>query len=234
MTKNELLEQINQLGVEKNMKILVHTALSKVGHLDNGPKDLIDALKEAVSENGIVAMPAYNTTKDYTPNLSIVNETFKKDSEVICTNQIIASFAFWGNEKSKIAGNIEYTEEGLSFENGEQSTLARLYENDGWSLMIGTDYSTCTMIHLAENRAKWPGKFIFTENVTLPDGRTIPFHNVAYQEEDFNMIGTAFESRFWGDDSVIRFGKIGNADCRLFNQKVFVDFAIDWMERNRK
>ena len=59
MTKNELLEQINQLGVEKNMKILVHTALSKVGHLDNGPKDLIDALKEAVSENGIVAMPAH-------------------------------------------------------------------------------------------------------------------------------------------------------------------------------
>lgn len=234
LTKDELKSELELLGVSKGMKILVHVALSKVGRLENGPDDLITALQETVTDSGIVAMPAYNCYGDYKPNLSIVNDVFRRQGDVICTNQLIAAFAVWGCGKEQIAASVPYTEEGLSFENGEKSTIARLYENDSWSLMIGTDYSTCTMLHLAENRANWPGKFIYTEEVTLPDGSKCPYHDVAYQDEDFNMIGKAFESRFWGDESVIRFGKLGNAECRLVNQRILVDYAVDWMQRNRK
>lgn len=234
LTADTLKTELGKLGVSAGMKILVHVALSKVGRLENGPEDFISALKAAVTENGIVAMPAYNCYGDYKPSLSIVNDAFKKQGDVIKTNQLIAAFAVWGRAKADIAASVPYTEEGLSFENGEKSTIARLYENDGWSLMIGTDYSTCTMLHLAENRASWPGKFIYTEEVTLPDGSKCLYHDVAYQDEDFNMIGKAFESRFWGDESVIRFGKIGNAECRLVNQRILVDYAVDWMQRNRQ
>lgn len=233
LKKEELKTQLEAIGVTPGMKLLVHVALSKAGRLENGPDDLIRALEEAVTESGIVAMPAYNCYGDYKPNLSIVNDAFKKQGDVIKTNQLIAAFAVWGRAKADIAASVPYTEEGLSFENGEKSTLARLYENDGWSLMIGTDYSTCTMLHLAENRASWPGKFIYTEEVTLPDGTKCAYHDVAYQDEDFNMIGKAFESRFWGDETVIRFGKLGNAECRLVNQRILVDYAVDWMQRNR-
>lgn len=234
MTKTEIKTQLENLGIRTGMKLLVHVSLSKVGHLENGPEELLSVLKEIVTENGIIAMPAYNCYGDYKPNLSIVNDIFKKQENVICTNQIIASFAVWGSEKEKIAANVPYTEEGLSFENGEKSTIARLYENGGWSLMIGTDYSTCTMMHLAENRAKWPEKFIYTEEVTTPDGKKVLYHDVAYQEEDFNEIGKAFEEKFHDDQNIIRFGKIGNADCRLINQKKLVDFAENWMNTNRK
>lgn len=234
MTKEELKSQFQTLGLKSGMKILVHTSLSKVGHLENGPEDLINALKETVTENGIIVMPAYNCSGDYKPNLSIVNDTFKNQPDVIRTNQLIASMAVWGAQKEKIAANVPYTEEGLSFEHGEKSTIAKLYENNGWSLMIGTDYSTCTMMHLAENRANWPGKFIYTEEVTTPDGKKVLYHDVAYQEEDFNDIGKAFESKYKDDKTAILYGKIGNADCRLINQKILVDFAINWMNLNRK
>lgn len=233
MTKNELIEQIKNLGIENGMKVLVHTAFSKVGKVEDGPEALISAIKEVVTPNGILAMPSYNSYGDYKPNLSIVNEIFRNQKDVVRTNQVIASFAVWGNVKEEIAGNIEYTEEGLSFENGEKSTLAKMYAAGGWSLMIGTDYSTCTIIHLAENRAKWPSKFIYTENYISPDGKKIPFHDVAYQEEDFNEVGTAFEKVYKNDSSAFRTGKIGNAECKLINQHTFVDFAVKWMERNR-
>ena len=233
MPKNELIEQIKNLGVENGMKVLVHVAFSKVGKVENGPDDLISAIKEVITEKGIFAMPAYNSYGDYKPNLSIVNEIFRNQKDVIHTNQVIASFAVWGKDKEKIAGNIEYTEDGLSFENGEKSTLAKMYENDGWSMMIGTDYSTCTIIHLAENRAKWPSKFIYTEEYVAPDGKKIPFHDVAYQEDDFNDVGAAFEKVYKNDKSAFRTGKIGNAECKLINQRIFTDFAVKWMEENR-
>lgn len=234
MKKDELKNQLQELGLKSGMKILVHVSLSKIGWLENCAETLIKALQETVGENGTIVMPAYNSYGNYKPNLSVVNDYFKQLPDVIKTNQLISSFAVWGSDKEKIAGNIEYTEEGLSFENGEKSTIARLYENNGWSLMLGTDYSTCTIIHLAENRAEWPSKFIYTEQYKLPDGKIIPFHDVAYQDEDFNLIGNAFEEKFGKDDLVIRFGKVGKAECKLINQKVFVDFAVEWMKKNRK
>ena len=65
------------------------------------------------------------------------------------------------------------------------------------------------------------------------DGKRIPFHDVAYEEADFNVIGNEFESIYKDDGSIFRFGKVGNAACRLINQRAFVDFAVDWMNKNR-
>ena len=233
LTKMAIIEELKNLGLQKGMKILVHVALSKIGYLENGPETLISAIKEIITEDGVIVMPAYNSYGEYKPNLSIVNESFKNQNDIIRTNQLIASFAIWGNEKEKIAANIDYTEDGLSFEAGEKSTLARLYENNGWSLMLGTDYSTCTILHLAENRATWPAKIIFTEEYISREGKRIPFHDVAYQDEDFNEIGEAFESHYKNDDSVFKSVIIGNAKCKLINQRSFVDFAVNWMNQNR-
>lgn len=234
MKIEELKHELKKLGLKRNMKIMVHVSLSKIGRLDDGPAELIRALEDIVSEEGIIVMPAYKNYGDYKPVLSIVNDAFKTMPDVICTNQLTASFAVWGNKKTDIAGFIEYTEDGLSFENGEKSTVARLYKNGGWSLFLGTDYSTCTMLHLAENRAVWPSKIIFTEEYVSPEGLKILYHDVAYQDEDFNEIGKAFEICFKDNPKIIKFGRIGNADCKLINQKKLVDYAVEWMKNNRQ
>lgn len=237
MTKDKIKEELLKLGLEREMKILVHVSLSKIGHIEGGAETLIAALKEIVSENGVITLPAYNSYNDYKPKLSVVSEVFKKQSDTIRTNQVIASFALWGKEKEKIAANVEYTQEGLSFEAGEKSTLARLYQNGGWSLMLGTDYSTCTILHLAENRADWQSKIIFTDEYVFPDEKNgekkILFKDVAYQSEDFYEIGKSFEAIYQNDTAAFRSGKVGKANCKLINQRIFVDFAVNWINQNR-
>ena len=109
MKKIDLINELHKIDLEKNMKILLHVSLSKIGYLNNGPKDLIDAIEDIITTDGILVMPAYNSYGNYKPYLSIVNEYFKNQEDVTCTNQIIASFAVWGNQKGKIAANIEYT-----------------------------------------------------------------------------------------------------------------------------
>ena len=47
------------------------------------------------------------------------------------------------------------------------------------------------------------------------------------------FIGEAFESLYKNDDSVFKSGIIGNAKCKLINQRRFVDFAVNWMNQNR-
>ena len=111
----ELHKQLKELGLKKRMKILVHVSLSKIGYVDNGPDSLISVIKEIISDDGIIVMPAYNSYGEYKPNLSIVNEIFKNQCDTIRTNHVIASFAVWGNEKEKIGVNIEYTENCVLF-----------------------------------------------------------------------------------------------------------------------
>ena len=42
MNKNDLKSKLQKIGIENNMKILLHVSLSKIGHLDNGPETLIE------------------------------------------------------------------------------------------------------------------------------------------------------------------------------------------------
>lgn len=85
--------------------------------------------------------------------------------------------------------------------------------DDGWSLLIGTDYADCAILKFAEKLCKKESK---------------------NNPEEFKLVSTAFENRFWGDEDAVRFGKIGNSPARLIYQKLFVDYAADWMFKNRK
>ena len=58
VTKNELKESLKSLGVCKGMTLEVHSSLSSFGELEGGAETVIDTLKELVTEEGSVFMPA--------------------------------------------------------------------------------------------------------------------------------------------------------------------------------
>ena len=46
--------------------------------------------------------------------------------------------------------------------------------------------------------------------------------------EDFEEIGKAFE-----ENTTVSKGVIGNAEIRLIRQRNIVDYAVEWIEKNR-
>lgn len=88
------------------------------------------------------------------------------------------------------------------------------YKNYDWFLMNGNNYSNCALLKIAETLCNKAKK---TDN-----------------SEEFKLIGTAFENRFWGDESAIRFAKTPASEARLLNISLFVDYAADWLYKNRK
>lgn len=65
----------------------------------------------------------------------------------------------------------------------------------------------------------------------------LPFLNcdkTNLSQQDFHLLGTAFENRFWGDQDVIRYETVDGKDCRIVNKKLIVDYALDWIFKNKK
>ena len=61
VTKQQLKTALRELGVEQGMILEVHTSLSSFGELEGGANAVIDTLKELVTEEGSIFMPALRT-----------------------------------------------------------------------------------------------------------------------------------------------------------------------------
>ena len=64
VTKNELKNQLLKLGIEPGMILEVHSSLSSFGELDDGAITVIDTLKELVTVEGSIFMPALRLSRE--------------------------------------------------------------------------------------------------------------------------------------------------------------------------
>ena len=64
VTKNESKESLKSLGICKGMTLEVHSSLSSFGELEGGAETVIDILKELVTEEGSIFMPALRLSKE--------------------------------------------------------------------------------------------------------------------------------------------------------------------------
>ncbi len=58
VTKKMLKNALIDLGIEKGMILEVHSSLSSFGELEGGAETVIDTIKELVTEEGSIFMPA--------------------------------------------------------------------------------------------------------------------------------------------------------------------------------
>ena len=87
-------------------------------------------------------------------------------------------------------------------------------------------------MHLADVRANYPGKHNSIEySAVLEDGKRVwkQYETLFVDGEDFNEIGAAFENT-----CSVRKVALGNGTITLMKQRELVDFAVTWIEQNRK
>ena len=57
MDQQQLEHDFRNAGIKSGDSVLVHSALSRIGHLKAGPKTFVDALMQVVGETGTILMP---------------------------------------------------------------------------------------------------------------------------------------------------------------------------------
>ena len=253
-TRQSLGNDLRTLGVQAGMTLIMHSSLKSLGWVCGGPVTVLQALMDVVTPAGTIVvptqtsdysdpalwqhppvpeswwqiiydtMPAFDARITPTSHMGIIAETFRSWPGVLRSDHPTVSFAAWGRH----AGHI-ITGHSLEYGLGEGSPLARIYDLDGWVLLLGVGYDSNTSMHLAEYRA--PG---FEETMlgapVLENGQRVwkRYRDIEIDSDIFPEIGADFERT-----GQVRMAKVGSADTRLFRQKAAVDFAQEWLTARR-
>lgn len=254
--KADVIDALKRIGVKEGDDVIVHTSLKNLGYVCGGAQVIIEALTETIGKAGTIMMPtqtwknldpsygvhweepeewwdlirenwpAYD--KDITPTntMGAVSEMFRRWPEALRSDHPVRSFAAWGKK-------AEFLTSGHGLEDifGNTSPVGKLYDLDGYVLMIGVGYDKNTSFHLADERAKYQGKRKENNSCAIMrEGRRewITYETLYVDGEDFDEIGAAFEESY-----PVKSVSLGNGTLRYIRQRDLVDFAVDWIEENR-
>lgn len=173
--------------------------------------------------------PAYHPDLTPTRSMGVIAETFRKQKGALRSAHPHHSFCACGHQASYLTNN-----HSLKFGLGEGSPLARIYDLDGFVLLLGVGHDSNTSMHLAEYRANFPTKRTVQEGAPISTAGTrrwTTFEDIDLDSSDFERIGADFLRSDIGHG--VRRGRVGLADCQLIPQRAAVDFAVDWLEENR-
>ena len=256
LTVTSLAQQLRKCGLDEGQTVLVHLAMSKLGWVIGGAEAVILALLAAVGQEGTIMMvtnssdntdpaiwqhppvpqewwqlirdhtPAYNPATTPTRGMGVVPELFRTWPGALRSEHPAFSLAALGPDAEFLTSDHSLTEDA-----GDDSPLGKLYELDGYVLLLGVDHWNNTSLHLSEYRADYPGKrYVPTGSAMLVDGKRqwVCFDELAGAPDDFGEVGSAFDAAH-----NIAIQHINQAEVRFFRQRLLVDFAVEWMELNR-
>jgi aminoglycoside 3-N-acetyltransferase len=251
-----LAEQFAACGLEAGQTILVHSSLSSLGWVAGREVAVIQALMQVLTPVGTLMMPthsndntnpsnwqnppvpeswwqpirdhmpAYDPALTPTREMGAIPENFRRWPGVIRSRHPNASFAAWGKHAAFLTDN-HLLESSLS----EGSPLARLYDLDGYVMLLGVGHGNNTSLHLAEYRANFRGKQMKTSGcAVLMDGsrQWVTYEDLVIDADDFPTLGDQYEA-----EHGIPRRRVGQAEVRFMRQRPLIDYAVQWMEKHR-
>jgi aminoglycoside 3-N-acetyltransferase len=257
VTKKDIINELTKMRLKEGDNVLCHISLSSMGYVLGGAQTVCEALLEIVKDSGIVMMPtqswrnlepeegvhweaskeewdiiraefpAYDKFKTPTSTMGVCAELFRTFPNAYRSDHPARSFAAIGKYAKYLTDNHD-----LSNIFGEGSPLSKLYDLNGKVLLIGVLHDKNTSIHLADVRANYESKHnVICHSAILENGKRVwkAYETLYVDGEDFISLGESFEK-----NNTISYGKIGDASIRLMNQRELVDYAVSWIEKNRK
>lgn len=256
LTLPELTDQLRACGITEGQTVIAHISLSRLGFVVGGAETVVRALLALLGPSGTLMMPAqswknldpetgvhWEEPKEWWPiirehwpaydpavtpsiGMGAVAEMLRTWPGAVRSDHPARSFAAVGPRARRLT-------EGHDLSNifGDGSPLDKLYQSDGYVLLIGVGHDKNTSLHLAENRAGYPSKRTVQESsAMLVDGvrRWVTYSTLEVDDHDFVDLGKDYEQ-----ESGLPVYQVGGAEVRFFKQRPFVDWAAAWMEQHR-
>jgi aminoglycoside 3-N-acetyltransferase len=248
-TKEDLKNQLKSIGILKGDTVLVHSAMSKIGFVDGGPKTIVEALLETVGPSGHILMPNSPNARfqlDYIQEIKgfdVLNDKSKLGAISEYFRQHKEAVRSWHPTEpvSCIGADSEYFV-GSHFNQitpyNENSPFYRVAERKGKILMIGVTLDNAgTNLHTLEDEVedfKYPvyHSTVFETKIIDPRGekhvvKTKVHDPIWSKKRKCDGLIPLFEER-----NVLEIVKFGNASTLLLDAKMMLDVMIEEYKNN--
>lgn len=225
VNRNDIVNGLEKLGLRAGDVAFVHSSLSSFGHVVGGAETVVSAFLDALEPGGTLAVPIFRRYFWGGPH-----QVWDRDNSPSLMGRISETVRTWpGGRKSHHAphpiaavGRLaeDLTERYNISDFGPDSPFSRMEELNAWIVLVGVDYNSCTMIHLAEESMEVPYRhWVELTGTVIEDGvaarKTYRFL-ARYQgvSNDFMPLGNRLES-----EGMVRIGVIGKSTIRCFRSQ---------------
>ena len=236
-TKSQIYNQLKQMNAPQDKPVIVHVSLRAVGEVEGRAQGLLDVLVEYFTEKGgLLVVPTHTwanfyelkkkITLDLNDNATCIG-TFPsialEDGRAVRTLNPTHSVAVFG-ERSKVEQFIE-NEDKVQTPTSPDGVYGKLFNMDGYALLIGVGHNKNTILHCVEEILDIPNRLSndFAEMfIKLKDGSLIKRecrYMKAEGTDDVSQFFPKYEPAF-RLHGAISDGFIGNAKTQLCSVNV--------------
>jgi len=248
ISQEQLEVQLLNMGIAAGDILLVHTAMSKIGSIEGGPKTLIAALKNVLGNEGTLCMPSSpnpalqlefvksNTVFDRANSPSLmgkITEVFRQQEGVVRSFHPTEPVCAWGKHAEYIVADhfgelTPYT---------KQSPFFRISELKGKIAYVGvTLINAGTNLHTLEDAVDFPYPVYVDETFTVQmvdvDGtkhqmKTKVHNPTMSAKRKCDGLLPLFEAK-----GAMQRHALGNAPVLLFDAFAFFNVMVDQFKTN--
>ena len=245
-TEKNLTEQLEQLGIEKSDTLIVHTSLKSIGKIDDSEKSgadvLISAMRNVVSD-GLLLIPSFTFANIRQTPIFDRRNTMPCIGAVPCTAVKLANEAYDNGDNTIIRSMhqshsvvafgknaLEYTKDDVNANTPTpmNASIGKLYQHNAKILLIGLELISTTFIHAVD-------EYLEPDGVSAPyPVDTVDYDGTVTKRMARNCQGPSkmyyVYEPFMKEKGCITYGKLGNADIKLFTARDCFDIVSSYRE----
>lgn len=221
-TKQSLLDDLENLGIDRRGTLLVHSSMKSIGEVEGGADTVLDALSEYMKD-GLLVMPTHTWSyinadnprfyvEDSPSCVGILTELFRKRPGVVRSLHPTHSVAALGKDAKEFVEGNELFDTPCA----RGSSWGKLLDREATIMLIGVDLTRNTYIHGVEEWLDIPGRLTDTHEqlyVVLPDGTEISVpsrRHRGYPSDNFGKVEEIFLK-----NGIMYKGVFGDAEVRI-------------------
>ncbi len=229
----KLIQDLTHLGIENGDTLFIHSSFKSLGPVAGGAGTVISALAAAVGRDGLILMPSFSLLPSREERIASWNigktrstvgwltEFFRQMSDTYRSNHYSHAIAARGKDaQAFVADHLRREGYDSPWDQppwgktyGTHSPMFRAYKANAKLLMLGVDYESSTYVHFVEVK-HW--------NKRLAED----------PEAEYIRLKRSELGAFWDEVGRLRQEPVGDATCRLFRIKDYVDTLLGEVERN--
>lgn len=233
ITKNDILFSLELMGIKKGDVLLLHSALTSIGHTENGADTVIDAFIEAVGDEGTIVMSTL--TGWFAPfdaptspsAVGYISERFRQREGVMRSLHPVHSVAAYGKYAKYITEGHENCETGC----GEGTPYLKIAELNGKAILLGVDMDRNTTMHSMEEAID----ALYLHELDIPAPTYIDgYKNKKFTLKKFPPGHRDFLSMtpYLRKNDLMVEGRIGNAVTKVIDVRKMFDLGKELMEKD--